>query len=262
MYQKPVVVSSEEHRGVKLAPITSYGFASQMNSALLAGQEILEAAKHYPVVFAKNEQEEISALAIIGLRNQQNLFVDSEGAWEEEHYIPALFRRYPFILAEIPGAEEGKLTVCVDSGYEGYGADEGLELFDDEGNQTDGMARVVEFLTEFQQQHQRTRAVIGLLDEYGLFKDVAANITLPDGEKLGFGNLLMVDEEAMLKLEDEQILKLVRSGGLAWIYAHLTSISNFRDLMKREGTRLEAEGKTEEAKEMKSLGKKKSTKKS
>ena len=254
MYQKPVVVSSEEHRGVKLAPVSSYQFAAEMNSALLAGQEILEAAKDYPIVFAKNEKDEISALAILGLRNQQNLFVDGD-----EHYIPALFRRYPFILAELPGAEEGKLTVCVDSGYEGYDVKEGdgLELFDGEGNQTEGMQRVVQFLTEYQQQQLRTKAVIGLLSEFGLFKDVAANITLPDGEKLGFGNLLMVDEEAMLKLEDEKILQLVRTGGLAWIYAHLVSVSNFRDLMRREAVRLEAAGETEEAEKLKSLGKKK-----
>lgn len=259
MYQKPVVVSSEEHRGVKLAPVSSYQFTAEMNSALLAGQEILEAAKDYPIVFAKNEKDEISALAILGLRNQQNLFVDADGNWEEEHYIPALFRRYPFILAELPGAEEGKLTVCVDSGYEGYDVKEGdgLELFDGEGNQTEGMQRVVQFLTEYQQQQLRTKAVIGLLSEFALFKDVAANITLPDGEKLGFGNLLMVDEEAMLKLEDEKILQLVRTGGLAWIYAHLVSISNFRDLMRREATRLEAAGEPEEAKKLKGLGKKK-----
>ncbi|MCB1061671.1 MAG: SapC family protein [Verrucomicrobiae bacterium] len=258
MYQKPIALSSEEHRGVKLAPITSYDFASRMNSALLTGREILEAGKDYPVVFARNDAGEITALALLGLRNESNLFIDENGQWEEDFYIPALFRRYPFILAETPGAEASKLTVCVDSGYDGYNASEGMELFDAEGKQTEGLERALTFLTEFQQQHQRTRALITLLDGYGLFKDVSANITLPDGEKLGFGNLLMVDEEAMMKLEDEKILQLVRTGGLAWIYAHLVSISNFRDLMKREAQRLEAAGKSDEAKELKSLGKKKS----
>lgn len=100
--------------------------------------------------------------------------------------------------------------------------------------------------------------MISLLEDYGLFKDIAASFTLPGGEKFGFGNLLMVDEQAMMKLEDEKLIKLVRTGGLAWIYAHLVSISNFRDLMKREGKRAGNGG--EEGKKLESLGKKKSGK--
>jgi hypothetical protein len=191
----------------------------------------LEAAKDYPVVFAKTEDDQVSLLAILGIRNGQNLFVSEDGKWEDDRYIPAFFRRYPFIVTELPGAAEGQLSVCVDSGYEGFDAEEGMQLFDEEGNQTEDMKRAVQFLTDFQNQHQRTRAMIKLLQEYDLFKDVSANITLPGGEKIGFGNLMMVDEEKMLKLDDEKILALVRSGGLAWIYAHLVSISNFRDLM-------------------------------
>lgn len=258
MYQKPTVLSSDEHRGVKLAPVSTFEFAAGMNSALLAGREILEAAKDYPVVFARNDQGEITVLAVLGLRNGSNLFIDTAGKWEEDCYIPALFRRYPFILAEVPGSEEGKLTVCVDAAYPGFGGSEGTELFDSEGNQTESMQHALKFLTEFQQEHQRTRAMIGLLDSYGLFKDIAASFTLPGGEKFGFGNLLMVDEQAMMKLEDEKLIKLVRTGGLAWIYAHLVSISNFRDLMRREGQKAESGG--EGGKTLASLGKKKGSK--
>jgi hypothetical protein len=73
--------------------------------------------------------------------------------------------------------------------------------------------------------------MIRLLEEYGLFKDVSANITLPAGEKLGFTGLMMIDEMAMLNLEDGKVLNLFRRGFLSWIYAHLYSLSNFRSLM-------------------------------
>lgn len=234
MYQNPVILSSEAHREAKLAPITNFRFASGMNSAILAGREVLEAAKDYPVVFARNDRDEITMLAILGIRRESNLFIDDSGNWEEERYIPALFRRYPFILAEIPGAEEGKLTVCIDTAYPGFGADEGENLFDAEGNLAPAMQQAVNFLTEFQQEHQRTRSLIGSLDSFSLFKEISASFTLPNGEKYGFPNLLTVDEEKLMGLDDESLLKLARSGGLAWIYAHLVSLTNFRDLMKRE----------------------------
>ncbi len=240
MYQKPTLLSSTEHRGVKLAPVTNFEFAAGMNSALLAGRELHEAAKDYPVIFARNEEGDIIALAVLGLRNGSNLFIDDYGQWEDDCYIPALFRRYPFLLAELPGAEEGNLTVCVDAAFPGFGGDEGSELFDAEGNQTETMKHALNFLTEFQQELQRTRTMVCLLESYGLFKDITASFTLPDGEEFGFGNLLMVDEEKLAKLEDDKLINLVRIGGLASIYAHLVSITNFRHLMRREN--LKADG--------------------
>ena len=107
-----------------------------------------------------------------------------------------------------------------------------FNLFDAEGNQTEEFKRSIEFLQNYQNQHESTRELVKLLTEYEVFKDVSANITLPAGEKIGFGNLLMVDEMGVLNLEDEKLLNLVRTGYLAWIYAHLYSLSNFRSLMQ------------------------------
>ncbi|NOY70190.1 MAG: SapC family protein [Deltaproteobacteria bacterium] len=233
MYKNPIFLNSVTHRSVKIAPVGSYKFAEKMNSIIIVGQEFLEAAKHYPVVFTRTKEDQIVAVALLGLRNDENLFVDADGKWKDDTYIPAFFRRYPFILASNVG-EDGSYAVCVDSNFEGFGKKEGMSLFDKDGNQTDEFKRVIGFLTNYQNQNQITSELIKLLDEYKLFKDVSANITLPKGEKIGFGRLLMVDEQAMLKLEDEKILNLVRSGFLAWIYAHLYSLSNFRSLMSME----------------------------
>jgi hypothetical protein len=240
MYQNPTVLSSETHRNARLEPVADFGFAATMNSAILAGREVLEAAKDYPVVFARNDQGGILMLAVLGVSDGSNLFVDESGKWEEDRYIPALFRRYPFILAELPGTEAGRLTVCIDAAYPGFGGEKGEPLFDDEGNATESMRHAVEFLTEFQQEHLRTRALIDLLDRHGLFKEITASFTFPNGEKRGFQHLLMVDEEKLMRLEDGPLLGLVRSGGLAWIYAHLVSLTNFRDLVKRESARSSA----------------------
>jgi hypothetical protein len=237
MYQNPTVLSSETHRETRLAPLTGFGFASGMNSAILAGREVLEAAKDYPVVFARSEKDGIVMVAILGVRDGSNLFIDPSGNWEQDRYIPALFRRYPFVLAELPGVEEGRLTVCVDAAYPGFGGEEGELLFDDEGKATATMRHAVEFLTEFQQEHLRTRALIGLLERHGLFTEITASFSFPNGEKCGFEHLLAVDEKKLMGLDDEALLGLVRSGGLAWIYAHLVSLTNFRDLMKRESER-------------------------
>jgi hypothetical protein len=234
IYQSPIFLNSVTHRSLKVAPVTTYKFARNLNSVLLLGQEFLEAAKFYPVVFTKGQGDEIVPLALLGLRNSENLFVDEGGKWREGSYIPAFFRRYPFILASNVG-QDGSFAVCIDSGYEGFGKDAGFALFDQGGNQTPEFKNIVVFLRNFQTQFENTKGLIKILQEYELFKDVTANITMPAGEKVGLAGLMMVDEEGIFKLDDEKIVHLVRIGYLAWIYAHLYSLSNFRTLMAIAG---------------------------
>jgi len=197
---------------------------------VIVGQEFLESAKFYPVVFTRTQDQEVVPVAILGLRNNENLFVDQEGHWKEGAYVPAFFRRYPFILASNVG-QDGSFAVCVDSEYEGFGKEDGMALFDEKGNMTDEFKKAIDFLRNYQAQYTSTKDMVDILEQSKLFKDVSANITLPAGEKLGFARLMMVDEMAMLNLEDEKVLDLFRRGYLAWVYAHLYSLSNFRSLM-------------------------------
>lgn len=239
IYRKPVFLNAVNHRNLKVAPLRDFKFAKEANSALVVGEDFQEASRFYPIVFGKDQDSAIVAVALLSLKTNDNLFVDEEGRWREATYVPAYFRRYPFILAK--GRPEAKqLTVCIDSAYEGFGKERGVQLFDGEGNQTEELKKTVELLTAFQAQFDRTRVMIGLLEEYGLLKEMTANITLPGGAKVGIPGLLIVDEAALLKLDDDKILKLVRPGYLALIYAHLWSLSNLKSLMaladKREKT--------------------------
>jgi hypothetical protein len=229
IYKNPIFLNAVTHRSVRVAPVSHYKFAKQFNSVLIVGQEFLEAAKFYPIVFSKPKEEQVVPMAIIGIRNNDNLFVDADGQWREGAYIPAFFRRYPFILASNVG-DDGSFAVCVDSQYEGFGNKEGMVLFEEDGETSEAFKKIIDFLRSYQAQHDTTREMVGLLEEYKLFKDVSANLTLPAGEKLGFAGLMIVDEMAMFNLEDERIIHLFRSGYLAWIYAHLYSLSNFRTL--------------------------------
>jgi hypothetical protein len=240
IYKNPIFLNSVTHKSVKIAPVTSYTFAKDLNSVVIAGQEFLESAKYYPVVFTRAQDEQIVPIALLGLRNNQNLFVDEDGNWKTGAYVPAFFRRYPYILASNVG-QDGSFAVCVDSQYEGFGKQEGMSLFDDSGETTEEFKRVIQFLQNFQAQNESTKELIGMLSDFELFKDVSANITLPAGEKLGFARLLMVDEMALLNLEDEKVLDLFRKGFLSWIYAHLYSLSNFRGLMNIAAAAVEKE---------------------
>ena len=230
IYKNPIMLNQVAHKSVKVSRIKNFKFAKDMNSVLLAGQEFLESAKYYPIVFVRDKNlNEIMPLALLGLRNAENLFVDNEGKWKEGIYIPAFFRRYPFVLADGQG-EEGSYAVSVDAAFEGFDSDDGMPLFDEEGKSTKELNHVIEFLKQYQTNFMLTQELIKKLDEFGLFQEFSTDITLPAGEKIAFRGLMRIEEKALLKLEDEKVLELHRKGFMAWIYAHLFSLSNFRPL--------------------------------
>jgi len=230
IYKNPVMLNPVAHKSVKVSKIKNFKFAKEMNSVLLAGQEFMESAKYYPIVFVRDKKSnEIMPLAILGLRNAENLFVDDEGKWKEGAYIPAFFRRYPFVLADDQG-EEGSYAISVDAAFEGFDSDDGTPLFDEEGKPAKELNHVIEFLKQYQTNFMLTQELIKKLDEYGLFQEFSTDITLPAGEKIAFRGLMRIEEKALINLDDEKALELYRKGVLAWVYAHIFSLSNFRPL--------------------------------
>ncbi len=231
IYSKPVALNSELQRHVKIAKVTDYGFAKQLNSSVLTGYEFFEAAKYYPIAFSKTPNEEIMLVAILGVAD--NAFTDEQGKWKEGFYIPAFIRRYPYIPAKTDDKGDGNLLVAVvDSAYKGFDAEEGDRLFDDEGKNTPALDRAVEFLKAYNAQFEVTKQFVNRLKELELFAAVDANIKLADGTSYVMRNLLVVDEAKMLKLDDKQLLSLTKMnnnqrGYIAWIYAHIFSLNNF-----------------------------------
>ncbi len=155
-YQKPVPLNKNDHKEKKIkSGNRNFAFAADTNSVILAGVEFSEAGKEYPIVFAQ-AGENVIPVALLGLRNAENLYVDEAGNWDAR-YIPAFVRRYPFVLAEIGDA--GQRAVCIDEGFEGFSDDEGEALFaDDEPSPL--LKQAMDFLEEYQKQYVRTEAFV------------------------------------------------------------------------------------------------------
>jgi len=233
-YGNPVPLNSTRHRDLKIAPAKDgYSFATKTNSIPLMGVEFMEAAKEYPVVFAK-AGEAFVPVALVGLRNEENLFVDAEGKWDAR-YVPAFARRYPFVLAQ--GGPEDKLTVCIDESFSGFNAEEGQPLFDESGEQSPRLKEIVAFLNDFHGQALRTERFVKRLQEQDLLVELTANVRMADGQNLTLAGLYAIDEAKLLKLDDAVALDMFRVGEMALAYSHLVSLSNVQRLVERLGKR-------------------------
>ncbi len=228
-YDKPVLLNREAHKHKKIAPSNSFAFARQSNSLYVAGVEFTQACKEYPIVFTQVGKDKVAPVAILGLREKENLFVSSDSRWDAS-YVPAFVRRYPFVLAELPGQQMG---VCIDEGYAGLNDKDGEALFDSQGNNTPFLQNALDFLNRYQVEYLRTERFCQRLKELGLLMEMNAKADLFDGTSFMVNGLMVVDERKLLQLDDAQALQVFRSGELSWIYAHLVSLSNLNSLVDK-----------------------------
>lgn len=232
-YKKIVPLSNENHKALYIEPTDSFDFAEQSNSLYIAAVEFVRAAVEYPIVFGTDGEDKLFPVVLLGLKTNQNLFVDKNGKWKAD-YVPAYTRRYPFILASVNNNGEEQYTVCIDEGYPGFNtAKKGEPLFDAEGNQSPMLERAVEFLKDYQNQIRLTSEFCSNLAELGILEPVQANIEMKSGDKFAIGGFQCVSRDKLKALAPDKLQALVQSGQMELIYAHLLSLNNIQSLMNR-----------------------------
>ncbi|HIV72294.1 MAG TPA: SapC family protein [Candidatus Aquabacterium excrementipullorum] len=231
MYERLTPVNRDQHRSLRVKASGQHlSFARETNSLLLAVTELPLAALDLPCVFVASGDQH-TMVAVVGLRDKENLYIDPEGRWDPHSYLPAFIRRYPFVLAEQPGTEQ--LTVCVDEAFDGLNPSDGEALFTPEGKDTPYLQQLQKFLLDFHNDMQRTTLFAKRLNELGLL--VERNIDFKLGEQhLNLNGFKVVDEDKLRQLAPEVVQELFTSGALGWIHAHLLSLNNVSKL----GTRL------------------------
>lgn len=237
-YEKPVLLNREKHRNRRIRPSPGFGFARNANSLYLAGVEFTEACKEYAIVFTRQAGGRVAPVVVLGLRNRENLFVDAGDRWTAA-YIPAFVRRYPFVLAELPGEQMG---VCIDEAFPGLNDKDGEALFDDKGGNTPFLQNALDFLQRYQVEYLRTESFCRKLADAGLLVEMSAKADLMDGRSFTVAGLMVVDEKKLQALPDDKALALFRTGELHLISMHLLSLSNLSRLVDRMAQRNAAEG--------------------
>lgn len=241
-YRKPVILNSEEHRNWKLRALPGVQFTRNAHAVMLLAHEFFDAAREFPIVFIR-DGEIVMPIVMLGLSENENLFTDDSGRWYAR-YLPAYIRRYPFILSE---PIDGNTYVAVDEDCEAVVTDggEGERIFDEEGNPTDVLKTIQEFVSQFQDSYNVTRQYTQMLDSLGLFKDMSLKAVMKDdGAEHNLTGFLVIDEEKLQNLPDDKVVELHKSGAFRGIFTHLFSLANVNLLIERQAARKQAGNKT------------------
>jgi SapC len=229
MYKNVEAINQVAHKNKSLKELKDFSLTREMISVPVSFNEFYEACRDYPIFFAKDAQGEWFATALLGVNNK-NLYLDENGQWKKGAYIPAFFRRYPFILVKSDENNEESLTLAIDARTleDTNESNKARAFFNDNNTPTEFAKGAMNFLLELDNSAKATSELIKDLDEWELLIEQSAHIVDAEGDTHTINGFFTVNEEKLNHLSDKKKQDICKKGAIPLITAHLISLGNIR----------------------------------
>jgi hypothetical protein len=226
-FKRVVGVNPALHGGLRLDRSSGYGFSARAQSVPIGLGEFEAASQHYPLLFTAGANP--TPVALLGLTEGTNLFVQPGGAWRPDTYVPAYIRAFPFIFVE---DEKSKtLYVGMEPDADSLRPDSGAALFED-GKPTAALNDAIAFCSAFRDNLMAASTFARALNAQGLLEDEEATINYTAGGGTRIRGFKILKPERLDKVSDETYLDWRRRGWIAAIYAHLHSAARWGRLIE------------------------------
>lgn len=230
MFRQLTPLQPREHQQLRFNPRQPFDFANGQMLIPLVAAETARIAREMPIVFPQSGG---LPQALVGVNHGQNMHVkEGTGEWIGR-YIPAHIRRYPFMLAAVPGdkgqGSEQQFIIQFDAEASHLERPDGLALFDDQGQATETLQKIQKVLTNLERENHRTLGLVAELEAAGLLAERHIHVGEEGKGGKRLSGIRLVDEKALAVLDADTLAKLRTSGALALVYAHLLSLNNLRD---------------------------------
>lgn len=226
---KPVLLNPAEHRALRVRAGHGAALGDAVMQVLTFPAEFREIQAHYPIVFQRGREGGFVPLALTGLEEGVNLFLDGD-RWDAT-YVPLGIRRQPFLVG-VSGEER---LIHVDMDHPRVGG--GEALFHEHGVATEHLERIKSVLLALHDGVGATHAFIEALGRYALLESFVLDVRLDDGSHNRLAGFHTIDEARLGTLDGATLETLARAGHLLPIYMVLASMSRFRDLIERTNRR-------------------------
>lgn len=226
-YTKPTPLDAKAHANLSLRKNFGFNFTENVNAVPVNLIEMPQICHFYPIAFGPDENA--TPVAILGLRDNENLFFDKKsGRWEDATYIPAYIRRYPFIFSEMPMKDQ--LSLCVDMSDDVVEKSDAQPFFNPDGKPSQLAQNALEFCKSYHAAAQQTQEFSKAIAKSGLLVQREAQINVTGNRRINFSGFRIVDEQKLADLDDKTFLEWRTKGWLPFIYAHLFSGAQWQRL--------------------------------
>ena len=230
-YEKPVPLNRSQHKDFGVSAVDQpFAFMAKQHFLPITAPEFGIAASSYPIIFAGEER---TPLVVMGIRQQENLFV-KDGQFNPDFYMPAFARRYPFVLANDQNSD--RFVVCVDEAAECVVSKDPQQKFFNGDDTSDFTSEAFQFLQDFERDRLATVAMVEEFKKHDLFEPKTMNFQgrNADGSNAPqqkIADYFAISEEKMRGLDAPTLKDFHDRGFIAVAHAHLISLSNWQRLV-------------------------------
>lgn len=235
-----VLLNNIQHKNLKVITTRGKEYGDNYMCVPTCPKEFRSLQAQYPIVFGKNsESGEYTPLALLGLQEGENLFIEN-GQWNAR-YIPLCADCKPFYIGQQSQRDltaEQSCVIHVDLDSPKVSEDIGISLFKEQGGSSDYLLRMSRTLGVIQEGIVEVKPFINLLLEFDLLEPFSAEITLKNNQQYTLQGFYTVNEEVLANLSAEAIKKFHDSGFLFDIYMQIASLSQIAGLIERKNRQL------------------------
>jgi SapC len=230
-YNDLMPLNSAEHGDWRARATDKATWLVNQHAVPLTVEEFPMAQRHFPIIFSAGENS--VPLALMGMNEGINVFVDEDGSVNAPIYIPAYARRYPYMLARLR-PESDELSLCFDPTTDLIGAfTDGEPLFS-EGQASESTKATLGFCEQFEIAGKKTAQFVEELEKHGLLMDGEVNLGVEGKDPFNYRGFRMVDETKLKELRGDVLRGWNQNGMLPLIYAHLFSLELVKDVFTRQ----------------------------
>jgi len=232
-YNDLAPLNSRDHAEFNAKTLDQAPWASNQHAVPLTTDEFALAQRNFPIIFSSGDEP--VPLALMGLNEGINVFLDGEGTVLEDIYLPAYIRRYPYLLARLD-PNSTTMSLCFDPSA-------GLVQENGEGNKlfngdepTDETKALLQFCQNFEEAGQRTQQFISEIKDAGLLMEGEVAIQRPESpdQPYIYRGFQMVDQNKLQEMRGDKLRTWNQNGILPLIYAHLFSLDLMRVLFAKQ----------------------------
>lgn len=224
---RPVLLNQIDHHALRVDTGHGAGLGDEVMYVQTFPGEFRSVQANYPIVVGKTADGEFQPLALFGLREGENLFLD--GARWDATYIPLAVQRQPFLI----GSSGGELLMHIDLDNPRVGVEKGELLFLPHGGTSEYLERMSSTLHAIHQGLQENPRFIAALLEHELLEPFMLDVQLDDGSESRLSGFYGIDEDRLRQLDGASFAALGEAGHLEPIYMMLASVTRFRNLIDR-----------------------------
>ncbi|MXO70689.1 SapC family protein [Alteraurantiacibacter buctensis] len=231
-----VLLNNVDHHDLKIRPGSAGETGSAVNQVLVLPTEFEAVQREFPIILREDSQGKIRPVALLGLAQGQNAFLDAAGNWTSAH-VPLMVQRGPFSIVA-PEHGNGDPMIQVDLADPRLSREEGAPLFLPHGGQAPYLQKMADVLRAIWLGHQLLDPMVAAFSAAGLLRPVNLELRTGEHEVFAIANAITVDRERLAGLDGAALEKLNREGFLQSAFMIAASLGNVQALVNRHAARL------------------------